>query len=166
MQEEVENKALMLAINTTKMTARALKNAISKYLDQQKQKSRSNSMGKQKSQDKPRQGKQSVKQLVGQGQGVNNIEITDRNIRSFERVARKYGVDFALKKDVSKDPPRYLVFFKAKDADALTAAFKEYSGKNIKRAKKPSVLSYLRKLKELMKSSPKKVKEKKKEQER
>ena len=34
MQEEVENKAITLAINTTKMTARALKNAISKYLDQ------------------------------------------------------------------------------------------------------------------------------------
>jgi len=164
MQEDVEHKSLSLVINTTKMTARALKNAISKYLDQQKQKSRSSSLNKQRSQDKPRQGKQSVKQLVGQGQGVNNIEITDRNIRSFERVARKYGVDFALKKDVSKEPPRYLVFFKAKDADALTAAFKEYSGRNIKRAKKPSVLSQLRKLKELLKSSPKQ--EKKKERER
>jgi len=105
-----------------------------------------------------------VKQLIGQGQGVSSIVITDRNIKSFERVARKYGVDFALRKDASKEPPRYLVFFKARDTDALTAAFKEYSGKSIKKAKKPSVLSYLRKLAELLKSSLKQ--EKKKERER
>lgn len=41
---------------------------------------------------------------------MSNIEVTDGNIKSFERVARKYGVDFALKKDVSSQPPRYLVF--------------------------------------------------------
>ena len=63
-------------------------------------------------------GKQTVKQLIGQNQGVSNIEITDSNIKSFERVARKYGVDFALKKDKSGDIPKYLVFFKARDADA------------------------------------------------
>lgn len=39
-----------------------------------------------------------MKQLIGQNQGVSNIEITDSNIKSFERVARKYGVDFALKR--------------------------------------------------------------------
>jgi len=164
MQEEVENKSLMLAINTTKMTARALKNAISKYLGQQKQKSRDSTLGRQKRQDKPHQGKQSVKKLTGQGQDIKNIEITDRNIGSFKRVARKYGMAFALKKDTSRTPPRYLVFFQAKDADTLTAAFKEYSGKNIKREKKPSVLTYLRKLAELLKNSPKQ--EKKKEMER
>lgn len=55
-------------------------------------------------------GKQTVKQLIGQNQGVSNIEITDSNIKSFERVARKYGVDFAVKKDRSVSPPKYLVF--------------------------------------------------------
>lgn len=75
-----------------------------------------------------------MKQLIGQNQGVSNIEITDSNIKSFERVARKYGVDFALKKDKSGDIPKYLVFFKARDADALTAAFREYTAKEVKRA--------------------------------
>ena len=90
-----------------------------------------------------------MKQLIGQNQGVSNIEITDSNIKSFERVARKYGVDFALKKDKSGDIPKYLVFFKARDADALTAAFKEYTAKEVKRASqdKPSVLEQLRALK-------------------
>ena len=94
-------------------------------------------------------GKQTVKQLIGQNQGVSNIEITDSNIKSFERVARKYGVDFAVKKDRSVSPPKYLVFFKGRDADALTAAFREYTAKEVRRASqdKPSVLEQLRALK-------------------
>lgn len=43
-------------------------------------------------------GKMSVKKLVGQGMGASSIEVTDNNIKSFERVARKYNVDFAVKR--------------------------------------------------------------------
>ena len=60
-------------------------------------------------------GKQSVKELVGQGAGVTNIEISDKNIKSFESIARKYGVDFAVKKDNTEKPPKYLVFFKGRE---------------------------------------------------
>lgn len=136
MQEDIDHRAVTLAINTTKMTARVLKSAITKYLAHRKQKSRAAPTGKQ-----------TVKQIIGQGQGVTNIEITDQNIKSFERVARKYGVDYALKKDMTGEKPRYLVFFKAKDTDALTAAFKEFTAKTLKREEKPSVLAQLRKLK-------------------
>ena len=95
-------------------------------------------------------GKQTVKQLVGQGQGVSNIDITDGNIKSFERTARKYGVDFALKKDSSVDPPKWMVFFKAKDADALTAAFKEFTNKTLNRQKtKTPLLEKVNKFKEI-----------------
>ncbi|MEF9880391.1 MAG: PcfB family protein [Clostridia bacterium] len=138
MQEDIDHRAVTLVVNTAKMTTRVLKNAILKYLAHCKQKSRaSHSIT----------GKQTVKQLVGQGQGVTNIEITDQNIKSFERVARKYGVDYALKKDISRGKPRYLVFFKAKDTDALTAAFKEFTAKTLKREEKPSVLEQFTKLK-------------------
>ena len=142
MQEEVENKTLTLAITTTKMTGRVLKNAIAKYLAYRKNKSREGPV-------KPK-GKQTVKELVGQNQGVANIEITDSNIRDFDRVARKYGVDYALKKDRSSDPPRYLVFFKARDGDAITAAFKEYSAVTDRKKDRPSVLQKLRHFKELV----------------
>ncbi len=141
MQEEVEQRTLTLAINTTKMTANVLKSAISKYLAYRKEKKREGPV-------KPC-GKQSVKQLVGQDQGVANIEITDRNIKDFERIARKYGVDFALKKDKTGDIPKYLVFFKARDADALTAAFKEYTAKSDRKKERPSVLKKLRKFKDI-----------------
>ena len=81
----------------------------------------------------------------------------------------KYGVDFAIVKDKAKDPPIYTVFFKAKDADAITQVLKEYSAKQVKRKKtatRPSVLQKLKKFKEIVAKTPRKEKEKKKEHER
>ena len=141
MQDEVREKSVAFVIRVGKtggkLTASMLKYAIEQYLKQQRN---------------PRapHGKQSVKSLVRQGTGVQNIEITDKNIRSFQSVARKYGVDYALKKDTSSQPPRYLVFFKARDTDALTAAFREFSGKQLKRNKKLSILVQLKKFQEQM----------------
>lgn len=85
-----------------------------------------------------------MQELIGQKQGVSSIDIAKTDLRGFEGVARKYGVDYAIRKDASVDPPKYLVFFKAKDADALTAAFNEYSAKALNREKRPSVLKQLR----------------------
>ena len=62
---------------------------------------------------------------------------------SLRRLPRKYGVDYAVKKDRSSSPPKYLIFFKGRDADALTAAFTEYTSKKVKKAQKterPSIL--------------------------
>ena len=95
-----------------------------------------------------------MKQLIGQNQGVSNIEITDPSIKEFEKIARKYGVDYAVKKDRSTSPPKYLIFFKGRDADALTAAFTEYTGKKVKKAEKterPSVLEKLSQFKSMVK---------------
>ena len=98
-------------------------------------------------------GKQTVKQLVGQGAGVTNIEISDKNIKDFESIARKYGVDFAVKKDSTELPPKWLVFFKGRDTDAITAAFKEYSAKHMsKSAEKPSLIGLMRDLMEKVKN--------------
>ena len=53
----------------------------------------------------------------------------------------------------SADKPRWLVFFKARDADALTAAFAEFTAKVIKPAeKKPSILKQLAVYKEKIKA--------------
>ena len=72
-------------------------------------------------------------------QELSNIEVTDGNIRSFEKYARKYDIDYCLKKDRSAEPPKYYVFFKAKEVDSITAAFKEYTGWQLKKSKKVSV---------------------------
>jgi nucleoid-associated protein YejK len=142
MQEEVENRAVTLAISTTKLTARVLKSAISRYLSYRKEKNH------EKSNTKP-SGKQTLKQLVGQNQGVSNIEVTEKNIKGFDRVARKYGVDYAVKKDKTGEIPKYLVFFKARDADALTAAFSDYMGRREKAKERPSVITLLKNFRQL-----------------
>ena len=154
MQEEVENRTLTLIVSGTKFTGRLFKAAISKYMAHRREKK----LEKQRSRDSPviPKGKQTVKQLIGQNQGVSNIEINDPSIRDFERISRKYGVDYAVKKDRSASPPKYLIFFKARDADALTAAFTEYTGKKVKKAEKterPSVLAKLAQFKELLKNT-------------
>ncbi len=149
MQEEVENRTLTLIVSGTKFTGRLLKAAIAKYLAHRKEKKL------QKKRDTPvkPQGKQTVKQLIGQNQGVSNLEITDPSIKEFERIARKYGVDYAVKKDRSCTPPKYLIFFKARDADALTAAFTEYTQKKVQKKDRPSVLETLDKFKALVKNT-------------
>jgi len=84
-------------------------------------------------------GKQTLKQLAGQNAGLANIEISDKNIKAFTHVAKKYHVDFALKKDTTAEQPRYLVFFKSRDADAITAAFQEFAIRKMGRDEKPSI---------------------------
>lgn len=137
MQDEINEKTIALYIKTAKLTEQTLQKAIRLLLAQMK-----------KQTGKTPQGKQTLKQLMKQNAGVSNIEITKDNIKAFESTAKKYGIDFALKKDSSESPPRYLVFFKGRDADALTAAFKEFSTKKLSKEQKPSIRKLLSSLKE------------------
>ena len=157
MQEEVENRTINLAISRTKLTGRSIVAGIRKYLQhREKVKAR-------KGKDTGVHGKQTVKQLLSQNQGATNVEIDKSGIRDFERLAKKYGVDFAVRKDKSVDPPRYLVFVRSKDADALDAICKEHQARTLTKDKKPSVLAQLQKFKEMVAAIPKKVREKKQE---
>lgn len=137
MQDQVNEKVVAVSIKTTKLTASVLQAAIKQVLAKMKAQ-----RGKQ-----PR-GKQTLKQLMKQNTGISNIEITDSNIKDFTATAKKYGIDFALKKDVTENPPRYLVFFKGRDADVLTAAFKEFSAKKLTKEQKPSIKKLLATMKE------------------
>ena len=142
MQDEVNEKTVSLCIRCGKVTANLLKAAMKKALvkmEQEKQNLQGQKQPKQDKEDKTYKGKQSMDKLMKQNVQLSNIEITDGNIKSFERVAKKYSIDFSLKKDVNADPPRYYVFFKARDADVMTAAFKEYTGQSLNKDKKPSV---------------------------
>ena len=142
MQDEVNEKTVSLCIRCGKVTANLLKAAMKKALakmEQEKQKLQGQKQPKQDKEDKTYKGKQSMDKLMKQNVQLSNIEITDGNIKSFERVAKKYSIDFSLKKDVNADPPRYYVFFKDRDADVMTAAFKEYTGQSLNKDKKPSV---------------------------
>ncbi len=128
MQDEVNEKVVALSIKGSKLTAEMLQKAMKALLAKGKQQ-----IGKQP------HGKQTLRQLMKQSAGVSNIEITDSNIKAFESTAKKYGIDYALKKDATEQPPRYLVFFKGRDADVLTAAFKEFSAKKLTQEQRPSI---------------------------
>ena len=68
---------------------------------------------------------QSIKELIGQNQGVSSIPIEKTDLKGFEQVARKYGVDYAITKDQNLIPPKYTKYFKAKEAEALPTAIEE-----------------------------------------
>ncbi len=157
MQEEVENRTVNLAISTTKLTLRTIISGIRKYLQHREK------VKAKKGRDPAVHGKQSVKKLLGQNQGAANAEIEKEGIKDFERLAKKYGVDFAVRKDKTVDPPRYFVFVRAKDANALDAICKEHQARSMTKDRKPSVLAQLSKFKNLVASVPKKIREKKQE---
>ena len=142
MQEEVNEKTISLCIKGGKITAKILKAALIKLLAE---------MDKKKKQ---------------QEKGKGQCKRTGRhNIKSFDRVARKYGIDYSLKKVEQEGKTEYLVFFKAKDVDVMTAAFKEYTSETLKKQKRESVRQKLEKVKEELSNHRQLKKEKKREQE-
>lgn len=157
MNEEVAQESIRFAANTTKVSVRFLINALKAYLAH-----------REKVKNTPIKGKQTVKQLVQQNQGVTSLEVSGESMSTFKKIAGKYGVDFAIVKDKStgKDNPRYTVFFKARDTDAIQAVLNEYTAKIVKKARerdRPSTLEKLKKLKAIIAGMPRKPAEKKKE---
>lgn len=164
MQEEVENRTVNLAVQTIKLTFRAVYAAWKKGMEELKKKA-----VEKVSPDEAVHGKQTVKELIGQGEGVSKIDIDKTELKDFQKMARKYGVDFAVVKDKNQDPPVYTIFFKAKDGAAIDKAMEAYAAKSLKMDKKkerPSLLKKLAKLKDIVAKTPRKVKEKKKELDR
>ena len=153
MQEETTQKTIALAIKTSKLTVSVLQKAMKIYLEHQKHK-------------QPSHGKIPVKKLVGQGEGAKSIEVTDSNIKSFERVARKYNVDFAVKKDKTTEPPKYLVFFKGRDADVIAQAFKEFVKVNEKKQQRPSLRQKLKGLQKIVTQNKNKERSREKNKDR
>ena len=164
MQEEVENRVVNLAITTTRLSWRALVSGYHAYKQQE-----AKLIVKEKEIEEQRanpKGKQTVKQLIAKDRGVTSIPIGSTGIKDFEHIARKYGVDYAIMKDKNEKPPKYICFFKAKEADALNSAFTEYSARMLNREKHPSMLKKLRGLVELAKQIPGKVRHKEMEHDR
>lgn len=137
MQEEIEQRTVSVTIQAAKLSGRVLKAAIAAALRKMEQE-----------RNTPKVGRNTMKRLAGRDGGMNTIEVSGR-IRSFERYARKHQVRYHIEKEVGVNPPRWTVYFKANQADALTAAFKEYTKKDLSRESRPSMLAKLHKFKEL-----------------
>ena len=159
MQEEVDEKTLALIISCTKLTVSEFRKALEKLTQKLDEKNRikeqelrevqktvkAKKQAKKEARKESRPGRKTLNEMMRDGAQLSNIEITDNNIKSFEKVARKYSITYSLKKDRSTTPPRYLVFFRAKDVDVMTAAFREYTGSTLTADKKRSIRKRLQK---------------------
>ena len=109
-------------MNASKLTARSLAYALRAV---------GRKIAKEYRASKTPHGKQSVKKLMAHGDATNSIELSG-DTKTFDRVARKWNVDYAFYK---AGPDKYLLFFKSGQADAITACFSEYSKKVLNKSK-------------------------------
>jgi cation transport regulator ChaB len=149
--ESGTRKTIDLSIKTEKMTAEVLQIAMQDFLSGKAEK----------------KGQMSYRQLLKKSSSkLDNIEISDSNIGDFLTTARKYDVDFALKKDKSTEPPTYHVFFSAAKTDDFKKAFTEYIGKSQDKSKKRGEFSRENLKKEIARVSSKPRKQKQREKSR
>lgn len=130
-------KTIAITFKSARLTTDVLLRAFKAYLEHRRHR-------------EPSHGKISVKKLLAQNQGAKSIEITDENIKSFSRIAGKYNVDFSVKRDRTADPPKYLVFFKAKDSDLIVQAFKEFVRANEKKKQRVSIRAKMKQMRQGM----------------
>ena len=122
MQEDIENRTVALIVESSKITAKGLAKALeeaSSIIKQQNDKAQAP------------HGRQSVKKLMSHGQATSAIPL-DGSARLFDRIARKWNVDYSFHKTA---PKKYLLLFKSGQADAITACFADYAKTYVSRAK-------------------------------
>ena len=151
MQEYIEEKALQFIIRMGTIVCRLLARTIETCaLEIDKQHKEFNCKRyKAAHADTAHSGEKTVKQLLEQNAELPSIEIADKNISAFKAIIQKHEIDIELKAESSANPPKWLAFFKTKDADAMTKALSEFTAKVLKpESERPSVLERLRKAKE------------------
>lgn len=130
LHEEVNKESMQLAAKIGNLTYEEIKKALKKMLAELK-----TDIHKIQHPD-PKHGKQSLKELSAQNAGLSSLELKDPNLRQLYREMKKSGIDFSPAKTGKGE---YLLFFKGRDADAMTFAFEQYTKKLIKQEQKPSI---------------------------
>ena len=146
MQSYTNERSVAISIKAAKLTARLLAKSMQAFL----QKSKSSS---------EKHGEQSIKSLTKSGAVLESVEIPgDSDIGSFKKTARKYNINFHVKKDDAANTgdgtsvPSWIVFFKAKDAKSMDMAFKEFSQSVLaEKAPKPSIAKEMERFKDIAK---------------
>ena len=132
MQEYVEERTVAISVKAGKLSGRALAAACKKVLAEMK---------KHHEAAKRPHGRQSVKKLMNHYGNKSAMTLVGAP-RDFDRIAKEFHVDYAFHKT---SPGHYLLFFKADQADAITAAFSKYTEKVMGRSQeRPSILGQLR----------------------
>lgn len=137
-------------MNATKITGRVLAKVLAAALHK---------IQKEQQKGQTPQGKQSVKKLMNHGVSTNSLDLSG-DTRLFDRVARKYNVDYAFHK---VGPNKHLLFFKAGQADAITACFAEYTKLAMAKSRRPSIIQQLRSFAEKARTREPRQQERKRE---
>ena len=137
MQEEVEQKTITLAVNAAKFTGRVLKEAISRHVQNTKTSKRDKSCVKS--------GRVTMRQLQKQYGDLRSVTIDDENTRQFERIARKYHVQYKVYRC---EKGKYQIFFKSPNAEAMNAAFEELLKVKMRKEDREPITQTLQRLKE------------------
>ena len=140
--EELTQKECNLAARVGSLAYNELKKAIDKLIAGLEQRKNAPAITKPDKKPELKHGKQTLKDLQKHNEGLSTIELKDPNLRELYKSMKKDGVDFAPVKD---GKGQYTLFFKAKDADTLTHALKNYTQKMVKldKAAKPSIKNEL-----------------------
>ena len=171
MQEEIENRTINLVITTSKLSVHVLMDGLRKFMQQTGVQTRRAQTRIAKAQVKAREkaegphGKQTVRQLVKHSNGLKRVPVQGERLKEFERVLKRYGVDFAVMKETKADSPRFLVFFKAKDEEVLSSVLADCTRRQMEKSmiKRPSVLKLLESMKEKVAAIPRKDRMKEKD---
>lgn len=110
MSRQDAEKTISFSVQAVKVTAELLKEMCRAFLD-----------------SPPKHGKIRYGDIAKSGK-LESIEVTENNIGSFLDTARKYDIDYALKRDSSTSPPTYHVFFTTGHSENFRKAFAEYAG--------------------------------------
>lgn len=143
-QEDINHKQVALMQKGGKLTWELLVKAIRAYKQHQKNK---------KINPHIPQGKMTVQELAKQGQGMTALDLDNKDLKNFDKVMKKYGVDYAIMTDKKTNSPTHTIFFKGKDADAINKAFDELTKDITKKQDRPSILTELKKLAEIVKNA-------------
>ncbi len=151
MQEEIERQTVALVFKASKFTVESLSHAMKKALEK--------GLTHTPHISEP-SGKMTLSDLIGKGEKAEKIEISKDSLKTFQKTADKYNVDYAIHKEPDGDKYKYYVFFQAKDTAAIESAFKEYAAENEKR--KESLQRKLDKKKEIVRKRKEKEQSKEK----
>ena len=142
-EEDASRRTIALSVKASKLTARTLAVVVAAI---------GRKIQKAHREGKTPHGRQSVKKLMAHGAATNSMEVAAPKV--FDRVARKWNVDYAFHQT---GPGNYLLFFKAGQADAMTACFAEYSKAVLQKAKarRDPIRDQLKRAAELVRQLPK-----------
>ena len=145
MQDEVNERSVSLCVRGARMGAESLARTMRAFL-YSRQRNRAAGGRASPSTGGNREGVMSMRALRATGAQLEKATLAEGGIGSIALVARKYRVAYSVMRDRSCNPPRWIVFFRAKDSAAMEAAFETYAKRVLDARERPSVIDKVRQM--------------------